>query len=112
MRPLILALAGLVVGSTAHAGERYVEVWNPPEARLAHPSIAHKLVRHHRLAFHVREGAARHKAVASIPTVARPATESKTARAPKPTFDDIPRQLAPEGNVLRVKGSGRIEVQR
>ncbi|OUL88428.1 hypothetical protein CA602_11240 [Paraburkholderia hospita] len=109
---MIFALASLGVASTAHAGERYVELWNPPEARIAHPSIAHKPVRRHRLAFHARESTARHTAVASIPTAVRPAPESKTAGTPKPTFDAIPRQLTPEGNVLRVSGSQRFEVRR
>lgn len=112
VKHLIFALTGLVVGSTAHAGERYLEVWNPPEARLAHRGIVHKPVQHHRLAFHPRHDVRRHKIVASIPTVARPAAESKTAGTPKPSFDDIPRQLTPEGNVLRVRGSQRVEVQR
>lgn len=113
MKPLILALASLMVVSTARAGERYVEVWNLPEARFAHPSIVHKPVRHRRSAFHSRESTARHKAIASISTAVRPTTVSKTAGTPRPTFDDIPRQLTPEGNVLRVKGGhSRAQVER
>lgn len=113
MRPFILAFVSLMVVSTARAGDRYVEVWNPPEARFAHPSIVHKPVRHRRSAFHSHEGTARHKSIASIPTIVRPTTVSKTTGTPRPTFDDIPRQLTPEGNVLRVKGGlSRAEVER
>ncbi|CAG9243857.1 hypothetical protein [Paraburkholderia caribensis] len=46
-------------------------------------------------------------------TVVKPTTASKTAGTPWQTFDDIPRQLTPEGNVLRVKGGySQAEVVR
>lgn len=113
MRPLIFAFASLMAASAAHAGERFVEVWNPPEARLGNPRVAHEPVRHSRLAFHTHGNAERPRPAASMSTVVKPTTASKTAGTPWQTFDDIPRQLTPEGNVLRVKGGySQAEVVR
>ncbi|SAL07226.1 hypothetical protein AWB78_08483 [Caballeronia calidae] len=100
--------------STATAGQHYVEVWNPPEARSNMPGVSsqsHKsLARRH----------ARMKASpgSNVKHGVRAAATSWYARAAgrphaRPTFNDIPRQITPEGNILRVSdSSGSVALQR
>ncbi|TDF62321.1 hypothetical protein E1J61_30165 [Cupriavidus sp. L7L] len=100
----------MVLATSAFAGERYIEVWNPPEAR----SSAAKYLKP---SAHKRKNS----------RVAPPATSSRTRRVAKKsplrlattsrpgrlTFNDIPRQVTPEGNVLRVAGGqSRADVER
>lgn len=105
---LLVGLVTMVLATSAFAGERYTEVWNPPEARRSaakppKPS-AHKPKKS-------RVGApatSRVRRVAAVSTL-RPAT---TARPGRPTFHDFPRLMTPEGNVLRVAGAqSRIDVE-
>ncbi|MEM5447274.1 hypothetical protein [Paraburkholderia guartelaensis] len=95
-----------VLASTAIAGEHYIEIWNPPEARTpsAHASNAGKKAHHgtkHKLAStdklttrKVAEPAVR----APAPT---PGTPARTAPG-NGTLPEIPPQIGPDGNVLTV----------
>ncbi|MBP0592568.1 hypothetical protein J8I87_23080 [Paraburkholderia sp. LEh10] len=96
---LSLGLIALVVASAAHA--KYVEIWNPPEAR-GHCAVQ-KPVRPHAQAA---------PAPASAPRLARKITEPDNARPDKgassvmpskpPATRTIPRKIGPDGNVFRV----------
>ncbi|HZZ10065.1 MAG TPA: hypothetical protein VFE79_05195 [Paraburkholderia sp.] len=96
-----------VAASSAGASEHYVEVWNPPEARGGMP---------HRVKTSHKPGNHRHYAL-------RPAKAHVGAPAPRlmakrrdlpdaqppgngPDMSGIPRQITPEGNVLRVDSRG------
>jgi hypothetical protein len=100
-----------VLASTALAGEHYIEIWNPPEARTpgAHANSAGKKAQSHhgnkrklasadRLTTRkVAEPALR----APAPTL--PATPSAPVRtAPGGGLPEIPPQIGPDGNVLQV----------
>jgi len=103
-------LFAMAVASSALAHEHYIEVWNPPEARGAtvqrqqHP--AHKASKRRRVSFAAEQHRSRHRIAVSAPA-SPAATASSQAR---PTFDEIPRQITPEGNVLRVTG-GHAQVR-
>jgi hypothetical protein len=89
----ILLVATATVSAGAHA--HYVEVWNPPEARAGAITAKPKTVK-------------RKKVDAARLPAGHPPLKSLVSpgvrRAPNPgaTYDDIPRKLTPEGNVLRV----------
>ncbi|MBK3780112.1 hypothetical protein G3A43_07565 [Paraburkholderia aspalathi] len=113
-----LWLSGLVAMAVcvpAFAGSHYVEVWNPPEARIgaAHQKAGTKAPRHRRVSMALAQAKLHHRS--GVPTVATPkmATGPSNARDSQPSFDDLPRQITPEGNVLRVDGRGaKVSVQR
>jgi hypothetical protein len=99
--------AVMTVATSALAGNRYVEVWNPPEAHgsgNARPTVSTRTTHHRRrvkLQFNN-----------NLPTlhdaVIAPSSKTLAANAQrrtKPSFDAIPRQITPEGNVLRVSGA-------
>ena len=103
---LALLMATLAPASFA-AG--YREVWNPPETRATETSkfsAPHKLVAHRHVvprAMKVHVG----RATPSVPKlVAKQNNMQKTAPTAKPDMSEIPRQLTPEGNVLRVHSRG------
>ena len=116
-----LAVLMATLTPTAFAHGRYIEVWNPPEARVSAP---HKTAGSHKTAFHRHGGAhaARihaHRIPATAPVAAPASTPKLMANqhhaqdnAPAPTpattpdVTDIPRQITPEGNVLRVSSKG------
>ena len=89
-----------VLASTAIAGEHYIEIWNPPEARTpsAHASSAAKKAHH---------GSKRKLASADRLTtrkVAEPAV-----RAPAPALPVTPGGAATQGGpVHRAPGNGRM----
>jgi hypothetical protein len=99
-------LAGLIMTlcTAAHASG-YVEVWNPPEARASAPRKspdARKSANH-------RHGDARavkvHMRRNPRPAPALVAKQGRMQQAvptQKPDMSEIPRQITPEGNVLRV----------
>lgn len=94
----------LVVASAATAGERYIEVWNPPEARggVSRMKPARKQSIHHHAVPRAVKFRAR-PSPASVPKVM--AKQGKTPdelRTTEPDVTDIPRQITPEGNILRV----------
>jgi hypothetical protein len=108
-------LVAMAVCVPASAGSHYVEVWNPPEARVGapHQKAAIKAPRHRRVSTTLAQAKMRHHS--GTPTVVTPKmpTGTSNARDSQPSFDDLPRQITPEGNVLRVDGRGaRASVQR
>ncbi|MDE1139631.1 MAG: hypothetical protein V4793_09850 [Paraburkholderia tropica] len=113
MRFILTGSLLCALASTALAGEHYIEIWNPPEARTpgAHPATTdkkghghhgakHKLANNDRLGTRkVAEPALR----ASAPTV--PVLPGSTPMLTKPepgTLPAIPPQIGPDGNVLQV----------
>jgi len=95
----------LAIASPALAGTHYLEVWNPPEARDEVQPVrpVGKAPRHRRASVHAARGQLRHRIAAAAPgPKASVAAVEHGARAPR--YEDIPRQLTPEGNVLRVDG--------
>lgn len=115
MKAIICGLSALVMVSVACAGKRYVEVWNPPEARgsvaLHRIEMAHKAPARRHISAHVSHRPHRH--VVATAHVPKPTVASTASRASRLTFDDIPRKITPEGNVLRVSGrQARAEVDR
>lgn len=95
----------LTIASSVTAGERYVEIWNPPEARVG--SAAGKCAPKSRSAAVSRRNATKvsPRRVAdplprSAPSKHTPVVTVKKPAAP-PSMS-IPRLITPEGNVLRV----------
>lgn len=95
----------LAMTSPVIAGAHYVEVWNPPEARGAvsarHP--AHKTPKHQHTTLRVAHDSLHHRVVAAAPGP-KASVAAVDHRTHQPRYEDIPRQLTPEGNVLRVDG--------
>ena len=94
----------LAMASTGLAGEHYVEIWNPPEARLVLPPANRKpksdkasLLSHHTPKATPRRVA--DPVAKSVPS-ARAGASTTKPMTPQPT--NIPRIMTPEGNVLRV----------
>jgi hypothetical protein len=94
----------LTVASTASAGEHYIEVWNPVEARgtvpLTEPSHKQSVHRHaapRAVKYHAR------KTPPPMPKLIAKQREAPAgSRRTGPDVTDIPRQITPEGNILRV----------
>jgi hypothetical protein len=99
--PLLVTLAAPV--SAAFAGSHYVEIWNPPEARLAPPGKPARKPAAQKRA--TRKPATRIARVAE-PTRSSPAQAPKaesTVRQPPPVDTiDIPRIVGPDGRPMRV----------
>jgi hypothetical protein len=95
----------MTLATAAAAGEHYVEVWNPPEARSKAYSANHHvhkpIERRHmkKSALHTLPHATKRRVSATAASSPSPPNEPTVRR---PTFDDIPRRITPEGNVLRV----------
>lgn len=113
-KQVILGAVLAALTSTATAGTHYVEVWNPPEARSSVPGVSSQ--------FH-KSSAKRHAHTKALPRSngkhdVRAAAASWSPRAAgrphaRPTFNDIPRQITPEGNILRVSDRpGSVALQR
>lgn len=105
----------LTVASTVSAGERYQEVWNPPEARgaMCHVKTARKHPKHQHAAPHT----VKIRSLQTSPPVAKLASKQhsspETLRAKARDMIDIPRQITPEGNILRVNSRGAsVQVTR
>lgn len=114
MKAIWCGLAALFAVSPVFAGEQYAEVWNPPEARGGVQQIqpAHKPPKHRRASAHMPRPKAHRHIVTALPA-AKAGVASTASHASRLTFDDIPRQITPEGNVLRVHGGQtRVEVER
>ncbi|OAJ62821.1 hypothetical protein A6V36_20610 [Paraburkholderia ginsengiterrae] len=93
----------------AFAAGVYTEVWNPPEARAAAPhrvSAAHKLPVRRRVVPHAMKVHARRTPISAPKLVAKQRNIQKGPPAIEPDMSEIPRQLTPEGNVLRVDSRG------
>ncbi|ASL47754.1 hypothetical protein bAD24_III10185 [Burkholderia sp. AD24] len=98
----------LAFASTAVAGEHYIEIWNPPEARLPQASSSGKGIAGK------TPPIPRHASRATPRRVADPVARSAAGKRVVDTFkkpiaprpNDIPRIMTPEGNVLRVNYTG------
>jgi hypothetical protein len=103
----------LAVASTAAAGQHYVEVWNPPEARIGQPagkSSKPKAGKTALLSRGVGKVATRRIAdPLAKASAGKHAGGDGARKATSPRFIDIPRILTPEGNVLQV-GTGHTSV--
>lgn len=108
MKLLGCALLLLGVTSSAFATGGYTEIWYPPEAGGVplHRATAHKPVKHkHAMPRIVQARIHRMPMSTPAPTLAmkrHTASTGVVAKAPEPDLSDIPRQITPEGNVLRV----------
>jgi hypothetical protein len=101
----------LTIASSVTAGERYVEIWNPPEARVG-AATGKCASKSHGAAASASVSVSRHNAARVVPRrVADPLPRSSLSkRAPVaavkktvvPPSGYIPRLITPEGNVLRV----------
>jgi hypothetical protein len=97
--------------SAARAGEHYVEIWNPPEARLVKPATPGKstagkpaLIAHTMPKAATRRVADPLAKAAPIRQPIRHPVSEAARRSVTPSPADIPRIITPEGNVLRVSG--------
>ncbi len=108
-KKLLVGLVTMVLATSALAGERYLEVWNPPEARRSAAKPPKPSAHQPKKSRVGAPATSRARRVAVASTV-RPAT---TARPGRPTFHNLPPQMTPEGNVLRVaRGPSLIDVAR
>ena len=105
----------LACTSSAFAGERYIEIWNPPEARggLLQGAGAPKSLTHKRRVPHlVKTRAHRTSATATKLAMKQGVARADTRRV-NPDVSEIPRLITPEGNVLRVDArDSYVEVVR
>jgi hypothetical protein len=102
-----LALLMATLAPTAFAVGTYSEVWNPPEARGTmpkHVKATRKTASHRRLIPHTLRVHARRVPTTSSKLVAKQHNMPQAVPATEPDISDIPRQITPEGNVLRVTG--------
>jgi hypothetical protein len=95
----------LTIASTVSAGERYVEIWNPPEARMGAAAgkcvpKTHGAVVSRRSANKVVPKRVADPLARATPSKRVPPSVEKKPAVPPPTY--IPRVITPEGNVLRV----------
>jgi hypothetical protein len=100
--------------SSARAGERYVEMWNPPEARSStqQNKTASRALKHKRPTSHLVK-AKTYSSSATTKLAARPRSTHDRSRHMAPDMSDIPRLITPEGNVLRVDAhDSHVEVAR
>ncbi|MGT2476525.1 hypothetical protein [Paraburkholderia terrae] len=117
---LMYSLLAMTFAGPALASGHYVlEVWNPPEARGAaavhtkKAMSAHKSVKWRHVSLYAAASHTRHKPGAAISGQSPAHATTMLAASAAPPFDDIPRQIAPEGNVLRVSGGQeRVDVER
>ena len=94
----------LAVASTGVAGEHYLEVWNPPEARQVKPPVCGKSKSGKTsLLSHSTSKAVPRRVTDSIGKVSpNRHTGDSLQKRKTPRAADVPRIITPEGNVLRV----------
>lgn len=118
MRFVGCGLLLLAFASPAFAGDHYVEIWNPPEARggLHDRPAERKPVKHKHVAGSRNVDARAHRQappVTRLKVGQRALPADNTAPRVTPDPNEIPRQITPEGNILRVGSRGRsVEVVR
>ncbi|MFM0372744.1 hypothetical protein [Paraburkholderia aspalathi] len=104
----------LAVASTGVAGEHYVEIWNPPEARMqpsgnGKPKLGKDVV----LSRHTSNATPRRLADLAVKSLANKHAGNGLKKVAVPRAADLPRIMTPEGNVLRVNDGGAlVEVVR
>jgi hypothetical protein len=94
----------LTVASTVSAAEHYVEVWNPPEARSGapHAKLSHKQSMHRHAAPRAVKYQVQRTPMPMPKLIAKQRGTQDGLRTTAPDLTDIPRQITPEGNILRV----------
>jgi len=95
----------LAVASTAVAGEHYVEIWNPPEARIGQPvgKCKPRTGKTALLSHGMTKAAPRRIAdPLAKASAGKHAGNDASKKATNPRFIDIPRIVTPEGNILQV----------
>jgi hypothetical protein len=104
-----LASVVAMLAPAAFAAGTYTEVWNPPEARATvprHVKATHKLAVHRHVVPLKVKLHARRAPTATPNLMARQRHIEEAVPASEPDMSDIPRQITPEGNVLRVTARG------
>ncbi|ACR32114.1 hypothetical protein [Burkholderia glumae] len=108
----------LACTSPAFAGDHYVEIWNPPEARggVHHDPAAAKAAKHKHVAPRLVDAGVRPPALEAAPKAgqSRPHALDRDLHRAAPGTPEIPRLFTPDGNVLRVgtHGAHGVEVVR
>lgn len=107
MSKLGLALLAAALTPTAFGAGIYSEVWNPPEARATAPHRAtalHKLAVRRHVALHAKKVNSQRTSTPATKLVVKQGKVPGTSPKNEPDMSEIPRQVTPEGNVLRVRG--------
>jgi hypothetical protein len=105
----------LVCTSSAFAGERYIEIWNPPEARggLHRGTGAPNSPKRRQHVPHLVKTRAHRVPAVVTKTDAKQPSSGEATRTFAPDVFSIPRQITPEGNILRVDArNAPVEVSR
>ncbi|CAE6726968.1 hypothetical protein R69927_01039 [Paraburkholderia domus] len=105
MKRIGLAVLMTALAPVAYAAGGYTEVWNPPEARATAPhrvGAAHKLAVQRHVAPHAVKVHARRAPMSSVKLVVKQSHIQQAVPTAEPEMLEIPRQLTPEGNILRV----------
>ncbi|VVD30848.1 conserved exported protein of unknown function (plasmid) [Paraburkholderia dioscoreae] len=101
--------------SHAFAGERYIEIWNPPEARggLLQGAGVPKSLTHKRRVPHLLKTRAHRTPTTATRLAVKAGAAGAGTRRVTPDVSEIPRLITPEGNVLRVDArDSYVEVVR
>ena len=109
MKRVGLALLVATFAPAAFAAGGYSEMWNPPEARATVPhrvSAAHNQVTRWHVAPHAVKVHARRAPASAARVMAQRHHLQEVVPANEPDMSDIPGQITPEGNVLRVSSRG------
>ncbi|MGF6773950.1 hypothetical protein P3T18_006464 [Paraburkholderia sp. GAS199] len=109
MKQIGLALMIAALSPVAFAAGSYTEVWNPPEARAAaprRPGNLHRLATHRHASAHTVKFHARRAPASAPKLMVKQNRMQDAAPSTEPDMSDIPRQITPEGNVLRVTTHG------
>ncbi|MBC8752160.1 hypothetical protein F6X42_38695 [Paraburkholderia sp. WC7.3b] len=116
MKRIGLALLMATLAPAAFATGTYSEVWNPPEARATMPKhvrATRKVASHRHVSPHSVNVHPRRALTPSPNLMAKQRNLQEAVPASEPDMSDIPRQITPEGNVLRVTAHGAsVEVAR
>ncbi|RKF30635.1 hypothetical protein BCY88_13360 [Paraburkholderia fungorum] len=104
----VLTLLMATLAPVVHAAG-YIEVWNPPEARATAPhrgGAARKLTVPRPAVPRTMKVHARHAPALAPKLMAKQSNIQRDPPASEPDMSQIPRQITPEGNVLRVDARG------
>ena len=109
MKRIGFALLMATLAPAAFAAGTYTEVWNPPEARATMPThvrATRKPAAHRHVVQHTVKVRMRRTPTWSARLMAKQRHMQEPAPATERGMSDIPRQITPEGNVLRVTAHG------
>lgn len=105
----------LACTAPAFAGDRYIEIWNPPEARggLLQGAGATNSLTHKRRVPHLLKARAHRTPTTATRFAVKQGPAGAGTRRFTPDVSEIPRLITPEGNVLRVDAhDSYVEVMR